>query len=374
MKRHFWLLALTLVSLSNSSSQTLGDDLDFNIDRRVTLVKKENPYFEVPGAFQAKVDLGDIHVNQEGIVQIELMNPFDEAIEFEKLLDLGVYVDILEGESIKVVPAGGSMKIKFKLSTPPSSPSPDVRLSFTFLGKPNEDGNYGHSPISLFVDYRLAGMIEFQSHSALLEIPQESDIGEISMEFVFSDPIQSKNIEVVPSESLRDVALSVQYETTGVGKVTAIVPSKLVEDGPIGGQVVVKDSVTGRQSSIWMVALKFQPIKLSPLTLMFRKNEQTGDYHATAIVKAMADPELDQEVAMKDGPPKVEPDLEISCFYRGRFVGVEKKNLGSRTYRLNVRIPTSEVAADSSEEDAPLTFKVQHGTHEASFPRGTEFK
>lgn len=373
------LSVIILLGLSSVQCDSAwGQNAAFEIHRHVTLFKRQNPYVEIPG-FYADVDLGEINVGKSGIVNLELVNPFEESIDFEGLQVGCACVDIVNGESNKSLLAGKSMKLKFKLSTPPTAEDSTVQLAINFKAPPNKDSKPLENlyVISLQIKYRLAGMIAFQGRSAIIEIPEQTAMGEMSVGFVFSAPIESRNIEVFASEPLRDIAFSMKFDDGESGHLFASIPFAAVAKGPIGGEVSIKDSVTGRRSSIWIVINKAQPIKLSPLSLTFRKNEKTGDHHATALLKMIVHPESKEE-KVADADNKVSSDRNdeepsVTCFYQGRILRLEKKKLGNHTYRLDIRAAKAELDVDSSDRNE-LNFKIQYGGRDFDVPRGVSVR
>jgi hypothetical protein len=365
--------------LCDPSGQVLGQEQDFEITRHVVLVKRENPYVVIPG-YHGDIELGEISVGQNGIVQIEIENPFDETIEFEGLQVGCACVDILDGEAVRSLPAGKSLKFKFKLSTPSTADNPKVHLAINFKSPKNKDGTSAENlyVITVRMVYRLAGMISIQGRSAVLEIPEEAAFGELSAGFTFSSPIQPENLEVFASDALRDIVFNMKIESEESGRLMATIPSTAVANGPIGGEVSIKDSVTGRRSSIWVVVNKAHPIKLSPLSLTFRKNEKTGQYHATALLKAIIGPEPDDERSTSGEKPdalkRSDEEPDIFCFYQGRSLSLEKKQLGNRTYRLDIRVPAPEERPEPANDLDELTFKVHIRGREFEITRGVSFR
>lgn len=337
-----------------------ADDNAFDLERGGTLVKHEDSDF-----YDVTVELGSLVVGKPGTIKLTLNNPYDTAIEFDKAL---LHCNCLEFHSTaKSIPAKGSLSVTVRLKPPLRQ---KTRQASSKISLTRADGSPG-SIVKIKMKYEAAGLLVMVPQQRTFEIPKHEATGEFRFKFITSKPIEFKNLDVTASDKLRDVKFELEEHDQG-GFVIADVPARLVENGPIRGEVAVEDRETGRRASFYCIFRIKEPFKISPRIWYFRSDPANPEHFVThAIIRislpkkaesdSESDPKLDIDNSMQE--------VTVKGALQEESVTISKKAIGIRALRLKVSIAKDRfqmIRKDNAEIPLKLTVWDGKETHELS--------
>jgi hypothetical protein len=148
----------------------------------------------------------------------------------------------------------------------------------------------------------------------VLEMTGEDGLDSMLLPFSFTKPIELKNIEPILGKPLRDLVCEIT-EVDGKSFVKIHVAMNSIERGSIGGEVRVRDKLSGTETATYFSAKVKQEITISPKVIRFVLDSDTPQfYNANVIIRVNAKHEYPQTEIIHEPRLicKVKDNLRIS--------------------------------------------------------------
>ncbi len=248
--------------LSCFATASIADEPDLTVTAKAELVKV--------GAttYRAEIDLGMLPQGESVAVVFSLENPFDQAIEFEKSTVNCSCVGF--DSSRKTIPPKETTVFKLRLQTSSGNLSPIVKSAIT-LSKDRAGRELGcNTGISII--YTAENFLKFDNSISELHLNKSEELKSLLLPITFTKPIDRANLELTFDDSLRDLAFEIKQDK-GKTYVEVIAPKTALEGGAIGGEIRIKDKLSGSVSNSFLSVNLEQDITISPRVLRFARNK-----------------------------------------------------------------------------------------------------
>lgn len=343
------------ISVAQESDQKKSS---FDISKTATLTKQSMSLQHV-----AAFDLGTLPSGEQGTVTLKVINPTSEPFSFDRISKSCNCVDVVPER--KSIPAGGATEFKLNMKTSVLARKEIMLGSVALI---DDSRLKGEGPvININFRYNLAGLLCIEPTMISLEVPVSQSETELKIPFLITKPLTPDRLKFEVDESLEDL----DFEIEGSGNdliASAFVPSALLEQGPISGEVKIIDTISNRQDMVYVTLRNGTEYKISPSVLRFTQQKSdaeenpSGLHEATALLRLpdrFAEVEL-EKATLTAGVRDRKLKVGVSASIAGVACGISAKQIGARIVKVRV-------SADFSKLDTtyPLVqWKVQDGADE----------
>ena len=298
-----------------------------------------------PVRFESKVSLDEIVAEKKYEIQLEVVNPTSLDFHFDQI-QTGCLCSKGEFERNEF-PSGTTTRGKLHMRMPASKAVTALRLEFT-RKNPN-----GRSEYCGYIDlnFKISGHLAFrENHVELRSVDGE---GSWSFPFTFSVPVSPASLQAEASSELRDAVLTFREfdENAGTGVLVMTLPSSMVDDYGIHGNVTLTDHMTGNKANMDVVLLKSKPYTFSPPVLRFKHSNNNEDHTLTANALFNVTPHPISKEGQVQEKKIPEPNCEIVCEYDGKPVKITSARIGKHVYRLTFFLPKTDVNVELDHLD-----------------------
>lgn len=331
-------VVLTILILCLALNSAFGTDPDFSLERSVTIART------IGGGIEARVELGELPPQSEGVIKLSLVNPIDDDFTF-KSVDTGcgcLKVKCLGNK----IPALGKLDVEVKLSTP--SVVKDVNQRIGFFLKASE--GYG---VTVRIAYAVAGALSFpeQYHVTTSEFGANDHTFHIPI--VFSEPVVPKNLEISGQDGFEQIKTEI-VEKNGLYFVQCMMSlNGLKEDGR-RGSLKVKDRRTERETTIRCMIEAPGLVIVAPSVVRFRLDSEdvkNASHIGSVIIRVH--PSM---LSSKEEEPVIEFASDVWK------LKTDHKRLAPGVYRISIHVSPPELKSQPSTTSPPpsrvLTWSV----------------
>ena len=276
----------------------------------------------------ASVDLGDLEPSCTYQIALQLDNNTLQDIAFDGAKS-NCKCSQIEFKTNRLL-AHASAPFIIEIRTPEKSPTGEFNVAIELMKAKATVGTINFRA-------KLAGNLFVQESGRF--IVREA-LKEFRIPFVFSHPIEPRNLVTQLPESLTDIVqVEIEQNADKYFLKLLVEPSLMATDLALGN-ITLSDKVSGVAVHSNVMIQRSGPVSISPRSLNFYSNaEHPSVYEAAAIV------EFAPELVASAGADSV---LQISCHVGDKPVAVENKRLTSSLFRLKLtfehELPEKELA------------------------------
>ena len=291
------------------------------------------------GRYRAQFDFGKLPAGMNGIIDLTVMNPFNETIKFSGV-SKKCKCSNFRPDRYEFTPQE-DLHIRVRLKLPIRRNSSKSQTSMMIENK-------GTPVAELVFDYELEGLLSFTELIGIVGFDSDNQTKTIEMPFIATAPTDLDKLKLNPSDSLKDCQFEIIKKVDG-GCVRVTVQDSILTKSKIRGEVMISEPDTNRRDTFFLTIKNEKLAEISPTVVTFKKEGE--NWVATATLK-MAKSVPDDEALQK---------IQLQCKWNGNEIAAKPKRLSDKLLQLILTTGSdlSSVQGNSSK-NAVLNWTVIH--------------
>ncbi len=293
-------------------------------ERKEVLIEAElgrYPPAFVNRLYTAHIDLPPLNVNSKYRIVLDLMNPHEEDVVFEKAVpNCGCSSVSFERKGFL---AGTSTKVIVLLDTPKARYSDGFQVQIPFYSYYSAQQPVGE----ILLNVALQGNLALPNKKLVFEIFSHDQA--VTVPFRYSAPVAINQIEVALSEGLENaVETEIIEADKGVGQLRLRVVDENEDFERLVGSLVLRDQQLEIEAGCAILLIQRPPVVVSPSELRFRKAIPKGEGEVDQNLRTASFLLRINKSVSTENNRIVVADL-IRCFHDGRRLSLNSKRLGN---------------------------------------------
>ncbi len=291
--------------------------------------------------FVAKVDLPTLEGGKRYRINLCLVNPHDERIQFSAVA-LSCGCGKLTGDT-REIPELGSASFALHLKIPNSYIGRKASHTATFSGL---DPSF--SVLRVGFSYEVSNVFSFSQRQVSVDVSESDAVVVARLPFMLVSPMTLEHLQATVSENLEDAAVKIVQPSQDfdVEHVLVEIPRKSVPRHGIRGEVKLRHTETGETSAIQLIISHQELLTIRPESIRFRRVDSSQPFEASAMLRIASKTNKNQpgtpqnqeteEIRNADETRKLPPDISVTI--GGEKAVVDVKPFGkSEVYKLTIR-------------------------------------
>lgn len=294
-----------------------------------------------PTRFVANVDLPTLEGGKRYRINLSLVNPHDERIQFSTV-SLSCGCGKLTGDT-REIPELGSASFALHLKIPNSYIDRKTSHTATFSGL-----NPSIDVLRVGFRYEVSNVFSFSQRQVSVDVQESDAVVVARLPFMLVSPMTLEHLQATVSENLQDASVKISHPTEdlGVEHVLVEIPRKSVPRHGIRGEVKLRHIATGETSVIPLIISHQELFAIRPESIRFTRVDSSQPFEASAMLRIASKTNDNQPGApqnqeagerQNEGEKRKLPP-EITVTIGGERAIVDVKPFGkSEIYKLTIR-------------------------------------